>query len=200
MNISVISRFIPDGLVTVSNRSTSMNLTICKKFSNPLHFFIVRCAFQISPDYHVNDIKIKTSVLFLDATFFFHTFARSIPAQKFTNLAMSAFTLVLTCNIALFWWPRKLNDVQFSMHVSCSGMSLWRHITPPFKAMALRSSTHTQQHTDLAGHNQCLQLIPGQFTSVRESMRAKGTRGHPLEVHATFFYQQNLLNASILWE
>ncbi len=69
--------------------------------------------------------------------------ARPIPAQKFTTLAMPAFTLVLTCNIALFWWPRKLNDVQFGMHVSCSGMSLWPHITPPFKAMALRASTHT---------------------------------------------------------
>ncbi len=48
-----------------------------------------------------------------------------------------------SCNIELFWRPRKLNDVQFSMHVSCSGMSLWRHTTPTFKAMALRSSTHT---------------------------------------------------------
>ncbi len=56
---------------------------------------------------------------------------------------MPAFTFVLTCNITLFWWPRKLNVVQFGMHVSCSGLSLWRHITPPFKAMALRSSTHT---------------------------------------------------------
>ncbi len=69
--------------------------------------------------------------------------ARSIPAQRFTILTMPAFTLVLSCSIALFWWPRKLNDMQFGKHVSCSGMSLWRHITPPFKAMALRSSTYT---------------------------------------------------------
>ncbi len=38
--------------------------------------------------------------------------------------------------------------------------------------------------------------IPGQSSSVCESVRAKGTRGHPLEVHATFFYPQNLLNAN----
>ncbi len=69
--------------------------------------------------------------------------ARSIPAPKFSNLAMPAFTHVLTCNTALFWWPRKLNGVQFTEKGSCSDMGLWRHITPTFKAMALRSSTPT---------------------------------------------------------
>ncbi len=71
------------------------------------------------------------------------TLARSIHAPKFTNLAMPTSTLVLTCNIALFWWPRKLNSVQFSLHASYSGMGLWRHITPTVKAMPLRSSTRT---------------------------------------------------------
>ncbi len=47
-------------------------MTLWQKFSIPLRVFIVCCAFQISPDYHVNDIKIKTGVLFLDATFFSH--------------------------------------------------------------------------------------------------------------------------------
>ncbi len=56
--------------------------------------------------------------------------ARSIPAPKFTKLAMSAFTHVLTCNTTLQWWPRKLNGVQFAENGSCSGMGLWRHITP----------------------------------------------------------------------
>ncbi len=53
----------------------------------------------------------------------------------------------------LFWWPRKLNSVQFTENGSCSGMGLWRHITPTFKAMALRSSTPTLDLADLAGHN-----------------------------------------------
>ncbi len=83
------------------------------------------------------------NALFLDTTFFIHTFIPFNPAPKLTNLAMPTFTLVLTCNIALFWWPRKLNNVQFGVHASCSGMGLWRHITPTAKAVALRSSTRT---------------------------------------------------------
>ncbi len=39
--------------------------------------------------------------------------------------------------------PRKLNDVQFGVHIRCSGMGLWRHMTPLFKAMPLRPSTRT---------------------------------------------------------
>ncbi len=50
-----------------------------------------------------------------------------------------------------------------------------------------------QQHADLAGHNPCLQSIPGESISVRESMRPKGTRGHPLEVHATCFLSTKLI-------
>ncbi len=68
---------------------------------------------------------------------------RPIPAPKFSNLAMPAFTHVLTCNTALLRWHRKLNNVQFAVDASCSGMGLWRHITPTLKAMALRSSMPT---------------------------------------------------------
>ncbi len=71
------------------------------------------------------------------------TLTSFIPAPKFTKLAMPTFTFVLTCNIALFWWPRKLNNVLFGVHASCSGMDLWRHITPTVKAMALRPSART---------------------------------------------------------
>ncbi len=71
-------------------------------------------------------------------------YARSILASKCTNFAMPALTLVLTCNTALFWWPRKLKDVPFGAHASCSDIGLWRHITPTFKTMALRSSTPTK--------------------------------------------------------
>ncbi len=49
------------------------------------------------------------------------TLTRSIPAHKFTNLAMPKSTLALTCNIAFFWWSRKLNNVRFGVHASCSG-------------------------------------------------------------------------------
>ncbi len=63
--------------------------------------------------------------------------------RQFTNLAMPAHTLVLTCNIALLWCLRKLKGVQFGKHGSCSGKGLWQHITSTFKAMTLRSSTRT---------------------------------------------------------
>ncbi len=66
--------------------------------------------------------------------------ARSIPAPKFSNLAIYAR---LNLQYALYWWPRKLNDVQFAENGSCSEMGLWWHITPILRP-SFRSSTPTQ--------------------------------------------------------
>ncbi len=93
-------------------------------------------------------LKLRRVSCFLIQPFFTPSnpspLARSIPAHKFTNFAMSTYTLILTCNTTLFWWPRKLKDVPFGVYASCSDMGLWRHSTPTFKTMALRSSTPTK--------------------------------------------------------
>ncbi len=49
------------------------------------------------------------------------------------------------------------------------------------------NQNNAQRHAALAVHNQCMQSIPGQLISLRASMRAKDTWGHPLEVHAVLF-------------
>ncbi len=184
-----------------------MSLTLCKKFSIPLHVFIVCCAFQICPDYHISEIKkLRQVFCFLkQPSFFTHLhrspLAWSIPASTFTNLAMPAFMRVLTCNVTCFWWLLKLEDEQFGLHASCLGMGQWRHFTSTFKAMALRSSTRTTACG--FGWTWPMPSVNSRTTyKCAWCLRAKGTRGHPLDVHAihSSFYPQNLLSASTLCE
>ncbi len=125
MNTSVISRLIPDNLAPFSNRSTGMRNTLCSKFSISLHLFIVCCAFQISPDYHVSDTKINTSVCFLIQHSFFtpshcSSLARSISAPQLTNSVIYALTRALTYNAALSWWPESSRTCSFPCKISRS--------------------------------------------------------------------------------
>ncbi len=70
--------------------------------------------------------------------------ARSIPAPKFTNIAMPTFALFLTCNTALFWWPRRFKDV--SVVRACAGGGISRHVLRPWRRFLLFYWTFKKSH------------------------------------------------------
>ncbi len=110
---------------------------------------------------------------------------------------MPAFAHVLACNTASFWWPRKLNGVQFTENGICSDMGLWRHITPTLKAMALRSSMPTIACR--FGWTQLMPLVDSRkmYHCARKCMH-NGHSRPPTGSSCYIFYPQNLLSASTM--
>ncbi len=109
--ISLLSQLLCN-IQSISLSITSLNRTFsyCRRFSrNRATPF--KAMENIFAYYNITSVKItkiqgpQRPYLACNITQFFNWSipARSIPAQKFTNLAMPTFTLVLTCNIALFW-------------------------------------------------------------------------------------------------
>ncbi len=90
----------------------------CTRRSSPPYMFsLFAVNFKSIPIIMLVTEKNQTNILFLDKTHFFNAFdtftpARSIPAPKFTNIAMPALALVLTCNTHFFGGLRRLRTCQ----------------------------------------------------------------------------------------